>query len=288
MEKYIYKITNLINNKKYIGQTNDPNRRWQEHQRFGNTIEEEKTKLLYSAMKKYGKDNFIFEIIEGPIQNYNEREVFWITYYNTYIGNENSQGYNLTLGGDDPPRLCGENNPNTVHSIAEIEQIQYLLKNTKLSILEIAKTFNYNRSSIERINKGIIWHNDNLEYPLRPENTQNFSKDRAEKIKFDLMNTNLTQIEISKKYNVGRTTITAINQGQNYYDENLSYPLRKTNQQVKPVLMCNKNTEEIIKEFISAEEAARALGKKHGSNITNCARGKGKTAYGYIWKFKEK
>ena len=86
-----------------------------------------------------------------------------------------------------------------------------MLKNTKLSNLEIAKTFNYSRSAIERINRGIIWNDDNLEYPIRPTNTQNFSKERADKIKYDLMHTNLTQIEIGKKYGVGRTTITAIN-----------------------------------------------------------------------------
>ena len=103
------------------------------------------------------------------------------------------------------------------------------MKNTKLSNLEIAKTFNYSRSAIERINKGIIWNDENLIYPLRPDGTHSFLQERADKIKFDLINTNLTQIEISKKYGVERTTITAINQGQNYYDKNLSYPLRKIN-----------------------------------------------------------
>lgn len=286
MKKYIYKITNLINNKKYIGQTNDPKRRWQEHRNLGYGTE--KAKLLYQAIKKYGIDNFIFELIEGPIDNYNEREIYWISYYNTYVANENSWGYNLTSGGEEPPIFYGETNFNSTHTLKEIEQIKYLLKNTKLSNLEIARTFNYSRSAIDRINRGIIWNDDNSEYPIRSENIQEFLRERADKIKFDLMNTNLTQIEIGKKYGVGRTTITAINQGQNYYDENLSYPLRKTNQQTKSILMCNKDTGEVLQEFISAEEAARFLGVNRGANITSCARGKGKTAYGYIWKYKEK
>lgn len=288
MEKYIYKITNMINNKIYIGQTNEPKRRWQEHQRLGNTKEEEETKLLYQAIKKYGIDNFTFEIIEGPINNYNEREIYWISYYNTYVANENSNGYNLTPGGDEPPHPKGEEHHYSTHKLEDIEKIRYLLKNTKLSNLEIAKTFNYSRSAIERINKGIIWNDENLIYPLRPDGTHSFLQERADKIKFDLINTNLTQIEISKKYGVERTTITAINQGQNYYDKNLSYPLRKINQQVKPILMCDKNTGEVLKEFVSSEEAARFLGKSRGANIASCARGKGKTAYGYIWKYKEK
>lgn len=286
MKKYIYKITNLINNKIYIGQTNNPKRRWQEHKNLG--YDTNGTKLLYRAIEKYGKDNFAFEIIEGPIDNYNEKEIYWISYYNTYVGNENSWGYNLTPGGEEPPILYGEENFNSTHTLKEVEQIKYLLKNTKLSNLEIARTFNYSRSAIQRINDGIIWNDDNLEYPIRPEGTYTFLKERADKIKFDLINTNLTQIEIGKKYGVGRTTITAINQGQNYYDKNLSYPLRKTNQQTKSVLMCDKNTGEVLKEFISAEEAARFLGVSRGANIASCARGKGKTAYGYIWKYKEK
>ena len=72
-------------------------------------------------MKKYGKDNFVFEIIEGPIKNYNEREIFWIAKYNTFVNNENSWGYNLTSGGEEPPHLKGENHHYTTHTLKEIE-----------------------------------------------------------------------------------------------------------------------------------------------------------------------
>lgn len=73
LKKYIYKITNTINNKIYIGQTNDIKRRFREHKnlmygKVGN-------KHLYSAIKKYGLDSFIFEIIEET-EDYNERENF--------------------------------------------------------------------------------------------------------------------------------------------------------------------------------------------------------------------
>ena len=50
----IYKITNLINNKIYIGKTNDSNRRWKDHQRLAFTINnKEYGKTLYKAMRKY-------------------------------------------------------------------------------------------------------------------------------------------------------------------------------------------------------------------------------------------
>ena len=58
----IYKITNKINNKVYIGKSIYIERRWYEHKTDMNNIN--KQNHLYNAMRKYGKDNFLFEIIE--------------------------------------------------------------------------------------------------------------------------------------------------------------------------------------------------------------------------------
>ena len=88
-----------------------------------------------------------------------------------------------------------------------------LIRNTKLSFSQIAKQSNYHISSIERINKGELWFNEELEYPLRKENTKQFLKDRAEQIILDLKTTDLTQKEIANKYHVARTVVTAINNG---------------------------------------------------------------------------
>ena len=61
----------------------------------------------------------------------------------------------------------------------------------------------------------------------KQEQTKINKAERANLIINDLLNTTLTQNQIASKYGVGRTTITAINNGQNFYDANLSYPLRK-------------------------------------------------------------
>ena len=53
--------------------------------------------MLYQSIRKYGLDNFIFEIIE-ELEDYSiaaEREKYWIQYYNSY-----KNGYNESLGGD--------------------------------------------------------------------------------------------------------------------------------------------------------------------------------------------
>ena len=62
---YIYKITNQINGKVYIGQTSkiDPTKRWNEH-RHAVIDPDQRERPLYRAMRKYGIDNFKFEVIE--------------------------------------------------------------------------------------------------------------------------------------------------------------------------------------------------------------------------------
>ena len=59
---YIYKITNQINGKMYIGKTEhlDPNRRWKEHTRQC-VLNEYRKRPLYYAMNKYGINNFTFD-----------------------------------------------------------------------------------------------------------------------------------------------------------------------------------------------------------------------------------
>ena len=93
MEKYIYKITNLINNKIYIGQAKDVSQRWYEHCLESAT--KKNNRKLCNAIRKYGVNNFKVETIEGPIENYNEREQYWIAYYNTFLDAE--KGYNMSI-----------------------------------------------------------------------------------------------------------------------------------------------------------------------------------------------
>lgn len=95
---YIYCITNLINNKKYIGKTTySLEKRFKEH--CSDSLRERCNKRpLYNAMVKYGIDNFKIDLVEEVTDDslLSEREIFWIKELNTYSNN----GYNATKGGD--------------------------------------------------------------------------------------------------------------------------------------------------------------------------------------------
>lgn len=91
----IYKITNDINGKIYIGQTSYTiEKRFKEHCRDSQRVDIQH-RPLYSAMRKYGIEHFYIEVIEET-NTPNEREIFWIKKLNSY-GNGN---YNATIGGD--------------------------------------------------------------------------------------------------------------------------------------------------------------------------------------------
>lgn len=220
MTKFIYKITNKLNGKIYIGQTTNPTRRFQEHRAKGYSQEEEK--ILYKAFDKYGISNFSFEILE-EVENYNEREKYWIKVFNSMAPN----GYNMTPGGDEPPVFHGEEHYLCSHSKDTVDLVKKMLKETKIAPKEIAKVTGYNTSSVNRINLGELWFDENEVYPLRKDGTFQGKQERCLSIIDDLLHTNLTQKEIASKYGVSRTTVTAINRGQNFKQDNLNYPLRK-------------------------------------------------------------
>lgn len=98
----IYKATNLINGKCYIGQTisKDPIKYWFRH--LKTAFKENDNRPIYRAIRKYGCENFIWETIEfcNSKKELDEMEFHYIKQYNSFINFKNSKGYNATLGGD--------------------------------------------------------------------------------------------------------------------------------------------------------------------------------------------
>lgn len=111
----IYKITKKSNGKSYIGQFNNIERRIREHQyRQGLPVE--------AVIQKYGKDAFTYEVIEEcPLAALDEREQYWINYYNTY-----KEGYNCNEGGG---QFAGENNGRARLTEKDVEYIRECYNN---------------------------------------------------------------------------------------------------------------------------------------------------------------
>ena len=239
MKKYIYMLINQINNKKYIGQSNNPKRRFNEH---ANSKEDYP---ITNAIKKYGKENFkLILLTKSPVEDYNEQEKNFISSYNTKI----PYGYNIGDGGEEPPIFAGENNNKATHTKEEINEIKRLLKCTNLPFRAIAKKFNYTgTSSIGLINEGYIWKEENEIYPLRRRKKSDLlSSLTISQIVSDLINTNESQEKIAKKYGVKRNIVTAINLGESYKEEGRTYPLRKQTKQYRQI-----NSQKL--KFICAE-----------------------------------
>lgn len=94
----IYKITNLINNKVYIGQSIEISKRWKAHISYANNkLSKEYNTSIHNAIRKYGENNFKFEIIENcRKEDLDNKEKYWIKFYDSINRNK---GYNLTTGG---------------------------------------------------------------------------------------------------------------------------------------------------------------------------------------------
>lgn len=99
---YLYRITNLINNKIYIGQSINPNSRWLGHK--NQAKRDVPNQIISKSIKKYGINNFLFEVIATCSSyedaNYIEEEL--IKQYNCLA--RDGYGYNLSLGGESAPK----------------------------------------------------------------------------------------------------------------------------------------------------------------------------------------
>ena len=135
MYGYIYKTTNLINGKIYIGQ-HKANRFDIKYKGSG--------KILLQAFHKYGKNNFSCHIIEwcNSKQELNIKEKFWIKFFHTQNPNI---GYNITSGG--------EGTENYRHSTETIQKIKNSNKGKKRS-LETCKNISNSHKGIKSCMKG--------------------------------------------------------------------------------------------------------------------------------------
>ena len=154
----IYKITNLINGKIYIGQSINIQQRWKAHRArpFYKEGEQYQTPL-YRAIRKYGLQNFSFEVIEECFENQlNEKEQYYIEYYDT---TNQDKGYNLTKGGQ-------AGSVDVILDDLQVKEIYDLLINSNFTETEIANKYNVSQRYISGINLGQYRIQPGYTYPL--------------------------------------------------------------------------------------------------------------------------
>ena len=163
---YIYKITNNINNKIYIGKTEHTvEKRFKEHCQDYKKREFEK-RPLYSAMNKYGIENFAVETIEET-DNPEEREKYWIEYYGSF-----KNGYNATVGGDGKPYLDYELLIKTYQEVKNLSDTAKILNIDEGHLSNILKARNVNVLTVKEVNtlkygKTILMLDKNSLKPLK-------------------------------------------------------------------------------------------------------------------------
>ena len=242
--KAIYKITNTITNKIYIGQSNNPMERWRQHKLRANAGADKGKSAIHDAMRAYGNENFTFEII-GWFEDYNEKERYYIQYYNTLLPN----GYNIEPGGEEPPHKYGEEHHNSVYSQELVDKIIDDLLSKKYTQKEIEQKYGVNQALITSINRGITHRRKGLEYPIIKTSKYHCNDNDFDAIVYLLKNSTCTCAEIAQYFGFNTSAIKAINSGRNHYDENISYPIRnfrgKSNSQSVEAILAKRSTKTI-------------------------------------------
>lgn len=146
---FIYKITNDMNNKVYVGKTNlSIKERFQQHLKDSKRPTKEH-RPLYAAINKYGTEHFSIEVIEEcSSDKSSDREQYWIGYYHGY-----ENGYNATKGGDGKQRFSHEQIAHLLKKIPYPKDVADIVGCSPDTVYIVAKEYN-----IQVKNKG-QYHN---------------------------------------------------------------------------------------------------------------------------------
>lgn len=154
----IYKIQNQVNGKVYVGQSVDIYRRWREERAASKMIQDSEYDSPKSrAFRKYGIENFTFEVIEEcPTNMLNLREQYWTEHYNSYA----PYGYNVAIAGEQGFHF-------TKLTLETFSQLVNDLQNTRIPQQDLAAKYGISLDNVSKINVGARCKMDKYEYPLR-------------------------------------------------------------------------------------------------------------------------
>lgn len=159
----IYKFTNIITGLSYIGQSKNIKNRISSHKQTAfNKSPSNKSyyNQFYKAIREYGLENFELEILEECTEEQlNEREMYWIAFYDTY-----NNGYNMTPGGDGVKGHEGEKHPKHKLSEQQVYEIRERYNKHQYVYIVYEDYKNYiGLSGFHKIWNGYTWLNVHMD-----------------------------------------------------------------------------------------------------------------------------
>ena len=282
----IYKIENLTNGKKYIGKSIDIPKRFKTH--INDSFNENKSSydhLVHKAIRKYGVENFSFEIIEQCDENQlNEREIYWISFYDCCILDGKDKGYNMTRGGEGSSSI-------------DVSKI-YEMWDKGLSIGEIASALNHDRHAIS------IRIREYTNYTPEENNIRRYNiiaKTRQKEIcQYDLNGEFINEydsiLSASEKTGIGYRTICSNIQGKTssaggfqwVYKDELppgKYDIRGNGYKT-PIVQLDLQYN-FIREFESLTDASKEIGLTSTSSLSYALKNPKRIIKGSHWMCKQ-
>lgn len=194
----IYLITNDVNLKVYVGQTIQTlNKRFNGHCCYSKS-DRSINMYIKRAIHKYGRDKFHIQLIEEcPVNILDEREKYWINFYDSY-----NTGYNLTLGGQDSNYF----NINKLENIIDIKKFEQYILEFKPLVSEVANHFGISKCSVYNLIKRI--NNPNLilnSYnPRKGKTIEDIDKEEL----INLYKEGWSILDLVKKYHIRKNKIS--------------------------------------------------------------------------------
>lgn len=256
---YIYCYTNLINQHKYVGQTNNLERRKREHKSCAfNNKASSYNDLIHQKIREYGIESFEISVLEKlyteDIKEADEREIYWIKKLETH--RSSGKGYNSTWGGRSPE------NRSKILTAEQIQEIKQDLKN-KVPFIDIENKYQISSAFISSINHGNYFYDENENYPLCKYYKED--KDYDELIEL-LLNSTYSLSKIAEILGIGYSTVKKINAGTLRKGLYPTYPIRKKSvyeqraDKIKELLLTtNYSNAEIAKITNASEETVRRI-----------------------------
>lgn len=284
----IYRITNLSNNKVYIGKSTSINYRWRKHLWF---LKRNKhvNKHLQSAFNKYGENQFTFEIIEEcSSEELNDKEKYWINLLdslNPLIGYNKTKGGDGLLATDEIKKKISKSLTGIKHSQERIENQSKSHRGKSLS----------NETKIKQSNSQKIRFQDDNEIIKH-----RLSMSKNPIIQLDLNGNFITEFisirEAERITKIHSSTISRVCKNErksagNYlwkykkdYDKNLNNDNSIGQENGKLQIQQLSLKGELVKTWNSISLAAKETGSSK-SSIIRCCKNKQKTCNNFIWKY---